>query len=81
VIIDKKSKTPVTAKKGKTTASKKKVKELPSDVYRIEDFRKQGQGRNRKSYVTTAHASQIKLFNIVNEDEFSDDDELSDDED
>lgn len=45
------------------------MKVLPSDVYQVTDFRTKGQGRLRRNYTTTAHASQMKLFHIVNEDE------------
>lgn len=50
------------------------MKVLPSDVYQVTDFRTNGQGRLRRNYTTTAHASQMKLFHIVNEDETVDDD-------
>ena len=54
---------------------------LPSDTYRVADIRVLGQGRKRKhGYETTAHASQMKLYSLKNEDDaISDDVELAED--
>ncbi len=58
------------------------IKILPSDTYQITDLRTVGQGRRRQqNYTTTAHASQMKLFHLVTEEDVSDDDEIITDED
>lgn len=43
---------------------------LPSDVYRIANLRSQGQQRSKRlGYETTAHAAQLKLFHLINQDD------------
>nr|XP_042907217.1 uncharacterized protein LOC122271123 [Parasteatoda tepidariorum] len=50
------------------------IKILPSDTYQVTDLRVVGQGRRRQhNYTTTAHASQMKLFHLVNDEDLSDD--------
>ncbi|KAF8777750.1 Retrovirus-related Pol polyprotein like [Argiope bruennichi] len=46
------------------------IKVLPSDTYQVTNLRTIGQGRKRQpNYTTTAHASQLKLFHLITEDE------------
>ncbi|KAF8791696.1 Retrovirus-related Pol polyprotein like [Argiope bruennichi] len=46
------------------------IKVLSSDTYQVTDLRTVGQGRKRQpSYTTTAHASELKLFHLITEDE------------
>lgn len=53
------------------------MKVLPSEVYQVIGFKSNQQRCLRKNYETTAHASQMKLFHIVSEDEsvYDDNDE------
>ncbi|KAF8766633.1 hypothetical protein HNY73_019679 [Argiope bruennichi] len=46
------------------------IKVLPSDTYQVTDLRTAGEGRKRQpNYTTTVHASQLKLFHLITEDE------------
>ncbi|KAF8794529.1 Retrovirus-related Pol polyprotein like [Argiope bruennichi] len=46
------------------------IKVLLLDTYQVTDLRTVGQGRKRQpNYTTTAHASQLKLFHLITEDQ------------